>query len=252
MKENSKGFPYYDRVLPFGSPKFDKVIQLNNAGVTPPKEWNIDTSDKKKLLLNTTLTDFLESGEKLMAKLHMFFEKVAVMDNVVVIWRPHPLLEGAIKAMRPQFVEKFQQLMDYFNENHVGVLDRTADVSRAVAATDAYIGSHYSSIMGLFEVCNKPVFCFDSQNIYETENQSGRKRAKAEEVFKMNGEFDFFACHESMNYTFDDFVEDLVGERLGKVLENQKIAESGISNNLDGTCGIKVHEYIMKDLIKNG
>lgn len=43
-----------------------------------------------------------------------------------------------------------------------------------------------------------------------------------------------------MEYTF----EDLVGERLGKVLENQKIAEAGISNNLDGTCGEKVYEYI--------
>ncbi len=248
MKETSKGFPYYDRVLPLGSPKFDKVIQLNNARVAPPEEWKIDMSGKKKILLNTTVTDFLESGEKLMENLRKFFEKVSTMDEIVIIWRPHPLLEGTVKAMRPQFIEKFQQLMDYFTENQVGVLDRTPDVSRAVAATDAYVGSHYSSIMALFEVCDKPVFCFDSQKIYETESEPERKRANAEDVFKMNGEFDFFACHESMAYTFEDFVEDLVGERLGKVLENQRIAERGISNNLDGTCGIKVYEYIMKDL----
>lgn len=31
-------------------------------------------------------------------------------------------------------------------------------MSRAVAATDAYVGLYYSSIMALFEVCNKPVF----------------------------------------------------------------------------------------------
>lgn len=252
MKETCREFPYYDRVLPFGSPKFDKVIRLNNAKAAPPEEWNMDVSGKKKLLLNTTVTDFLESDEKLMAKLRSFFEKVAAMDEIIIIWRPHPLLESTVKAMRPQLIEKFRQLIEYFNENQVGVLDGTADVSRAVAATDAYVGSHYSSIMGLFEVCNKPVFCFDSQNIYEPENEPGRKRANAEDVFRMNGEFDFFACHESMEYTFDDFVEDLVGERLGKVLENQRTAESGISNNLDGTCGIKVYEYIMKDLIQNG
>lgn len=252
MKETCREFPYYDRVLPFGSPKFDKVIRLNNAKAAPPEEWNMDMSGKKKLLLNTTVTDFLESDEKLMTKLRSFFEKVAAMDEIIIIWRPHPLLESTVKAMRPQLIEKFQQLIEYFNENHVGVMDRTADVSRAVAATDAYVGSYYSSIMGLFEVCNKPVFCFDSKNIYETEDKLGRKRANAEDVFRMNGEFDFFACHESMEYTFDDFVEDLVGERLGKVLESQRIAENGISNNLDGTCGIKVYEYIMKDLIQNG
>ncbi len=252
MKETCRDFPYYDRVLPFGSPKFDKVIQLNNAKTVPPKEWNMDMNGKKKILLNTTITDFLESGEKLMAKLRKFFEKVAAMDEIVIIWRPHPLMEGTVKAMRPQFIEKYQQLVDYFTKNRVGVFDRTADVSRAVAVTDAYVGSHYSSIMGLFEVCNKPVFCFDSMNIYEPEKEPERKRVNAEDVFKMNGEFDFFACHESMEYTFEDFVEDLVGERLGKVLENQRIAEKGISNNLDGTCGMKVHEYIMKDMIQNG
>lgn len=252
MKDTAKEFPYYDRILPLGSPKFDKVIKLNDEKAAPPKEWELgDVSNKKKILLNTTLTDFLESGEMLMAKLYRFFEKVVSMDEIVIIWRPHPLLEGAVKAMRPQFVEKFQQLVDYFKDNNVGVFDKTADVSRAVAATDAYVGSHYSSIMGLFEVCNKPVFCFDSQKIFEIEKEQDRKRANAEDVFKMNGEFDYFACHETIEYTFEDFVEDLVGERLGKVLENQRIAESGISNNLDGTCGIKVHEYIMKDLVQN-
>lgn len=252
MKETCKEFPYYERVLPFGSPKFDKVIQLNNAEAALPKEWNMDMAGKKKLLLNTTVTDFLESGEELMVKLRRFFEKVSAMNEIVIIWRPHPLMEGTVKAMRPQLIDKYRQLVEDFNENHVGVFDETADVSRAVAATDAYIGSHYSSIMGLFEVCNKPVFCFDSRNIYEPENEPERKRAKAEDVFKMNSEFSFFACYESIEYTFEDFVEDLVGERLGKVLENQRIAESGISNNLDGTCGMKVYEYMMKDLTQNG
>lgn len=252
MKETCKGFPYYDRVLPFGSPKFDKVIRLNKEGVTPPEEWNMDLSNKTKLLLNTTLTDFLESGEKLMAKLHRFFEVVAQREDLVIVWRPHPLLEGAVKAMRPQFIEKYQELIDYFNDRHVGVFDRTADVSRAVVATDAYIGSHYSSIIALFEVCNKPVFRFDSQNIYDIKEMPDRKRAKAEDAFGMENEFDFFGSYESETYLFEDFVEDLMSGGLEGVLREQRIAEAGISNNLDGTCGEKVHEYIMNELIKKG
>lgn len=251
MKETCKNFPYYNRVLPFGSPKFDKVIQLNNAKAAPPEEWNVNMDGKKKLLLNTTVTDFLESGEQLMDKLRRFFEKVVSMNEVVIIWRPHPLLAGTVKAMRPQFVEKYQQLIDYFIENKVGVLDETPDISRAVAATDAYIGSHYSSIMGLFQVCNKPVFCFNSKKIIERGNEPERKRVSAEEAFKTRGEFEFFSAYECIEYTFEDFVDDLVGERLGKVLENQRLTEAKISNNLDGTCGEKVYKYIMKDLVSN-
>ncbi len=250
MKETCKEFPYYNRVLPLGSPKFDKVILLNNAKVAPPEEWNIDMNGKKKILLNTTIEDFLQNTEKLLEKLHCFFDRAAAVNDVVIIWRPHPLLESTVKAMRPQFVEKYEQLVDFFKESHAGVLDTTADISRAVAATDAYIGSSYSSVMALYEVCGKPVFCFDSQHIYVTDIEHKKKRANPEEVFKMRFEDDFFACRESEEYNFDDFVEDLVGERLGKVLENQRIAEAGISNNLDGTCGQKVHEYIMKDLIR--
>ena len=100
-------------------------------------------------------------------------------------------------------------------------------------------------------VCNKPVFCFDSKVIFEPENEPDRKRARAEDVFIMRHELSFFAGYESMEYTFEDFAEDLVGEKLGKVLENQRIAEEGISNNLDGTCGIKVYEYLMNELIQN-
>ncbi|MCM1467479.1 MAG: hypothetical protein NC086_04975, partial [Alistipes sp.] len=77
MKETCKEFPYYERVLPFGSPKFDKVIRLNNAHIDPPEEWDMDMTGKKKILLNTTVTDFLQNDESLMIKLRRFFEKVA-------------------------------------------------------------------------------------------------------------------------------------------------------------------------------
>lgn len=250
MKETCKNFPYYNRVLPFGSPLFDKVIRLHRESVTPPEEWGTDLTGKTRLLLNTTLTDFLESGEKLMEKLYRFFEVVAKKEDLVIVWRPHPLMEATVKAMRPQFIEKYQELVDYFNNNHIGVFDRTGDVSRAVAATDAYIGSYYSSIIGLFEVCDKPVFRFDSKKNYDPGFVPDRRRAAAKDAFKMNGEFDFFGSYESEEYMFEDFVEDLMNGGLEEVLQKQREAEAAIANNLDGTCGEKVHEYIMKELTK--
>lgn len=248
MKETCKEFPYYDRVLPFGSPKFDKVILMEREGIEPPSEWNMDLTGKKRLLLNTTVADFLEYGENLILKLKHFFEKALKQKNLAIIWRPHPLLEGTIKAMRPQLLDKYQELMNFFKDNQVGVLDSTADVSRAVVVSDAYIGSEYSSIIALFEVLNKPVFKFDSKEIHDSSMVSDRVRIKAEQAFKMQGEFDFFGCHESDEYMFEDFVDDLINERFGEVLVRQAVEESGISNNLDGTCGEKVHDYIMNHM----
>ena len=34
---------------------------------------------------------------------------------------------------------------------------------------------------------------------------------------------------------------------MNNVLKKQKEAEKGIANNLNGTCGEKVHEYLMKN-----
>lgn len=248
MKKSCEGQSYYERVVPLGSPKFDKVIRLMKNKPEVPKEWNIDLSGKKSLMLNTTLTDFLKNGEALMDKLYRFFDSVRNREELVIIWRPHPLMEGTVKAMRPQFVQKYQELVQYFCENGIGVFDTTGDVSTVVALSDGYIGSEYSSMVDLFEVCGKPVYLFDSQKFYDVEEQKNRVRAKAEDVFVKKHELDYFACHESEEYLFEDFADDLINGRLEQVKQRQLIAEADIAANLDGTAGEKIHEYIMKDL----
>lgn len=251
-KKSCEGQPYYDRIAPLGSPKFDKVIRLMKNKPDVPKDWNIDLSGKKSLMLNTTLTDFLKNGEALINKLYFFFNTVKDRDELVIIWRPHPLLEGTVKAMRPQFVQKYQDLVQYFCENSIGVFDTTGDVSTAVVLSDGYIGSSYSSMVDLFEVCGKPVYLFDSQKIYDAKEQRNRTRAKAEDVFVKKQELDYFACYESVEYMFEDFVDDMINGRLEQVKQNQLTAEADIAANLDGTAGEKIHEYIMNDLNGKG
>lgn len=75
-----------------GSPKFDKIIELVNNRPTAHESWNIDLTGKKALMLNTTLSDFLENGELLMNKLRYLFDVVGDYNNLVIVWRPHPLL----------------------------------------------------------------------------------------------------------------------------------------------------------------
>lgn len=48
-----------------------------------------------------------------MTRLQRFFEKTVSMNEIVIIWRQHPLPAGTVKAMRPQFIEQYQQLVDF-------------------------------------------------------------------------------------------------------------------------------------------
>ena len=60
-----------------------------------------------------------------------------------------------------------------------------------------------------------------------------------------NGEF---ARRESRYFSFEDFLDDLVHERFGDAMERQKEAMQTMAVNLDGTCGEKVHEFMMRVL----
>ena len=247
QKECFRDTSYYERILPFGSPKFDKIIGYSKNNLSLPEEWQYDFYGKKKLLLNTTIEDFLNYYGTILNKLKVFFEIVSQRHDVAIIWRPHPLLEATVKAMHPELIEKYHNLISFFNDNRIGVFDTTADVSRAVVVSDAYIGSEDSSIIALFEVCDKPVFKFDSSRIYIGNENRNRKRA--EDAFVMKDSTDYFGATESEDYMFEDFVYDLVNGKLTEVLKKQKIAEAGIAANLDGTCGKKIYDFFKNKLM---
>lgn len=161
-KESCKGAFFYNKILPFGSPKFDNVIIKSKSEPDVPIEWKPIISGKKVLMLNTTINDLLLCGETLINKLKYFFEIISKQSKVVLIWRPHPLLEATIKSMRPHLLQQYKELQDIFNKNKIGIYDMTGDVSNTVAISDCYVGSVYSSVINLFGVCGKPIFLFDN------------------------------------------------------------------------------------------
>ena len=89
--------------------------------------------------------------------------------DVILIWRPHPLMEATISSMRPELKASYDKLMIYFKQNKIGILDNTPDITNTVAISDAYIGENSSSVVNLFEVAGKPVFILDN---YTTERFS--------------------------------------------------------------------------------
>ena len=57
-----------------------------------------------------------------------------------------------------------------------------------------------------------------------------------------------FAKKESRLFPLEDFLTDIVTDNLTGVVDEQMRAMEDIAENLDGSCGQKVHEHIMKIL----
>ena len=174
FKDGFQGLPYYDKLLPLGSPKFDRVIRMNQQK-NIPKDWQPVLAGKKTVMLNTSISCFLNHGEIMLKKLKAVFECFRELQDVVLIWRPHPLIEATIKSMRPQLLEGYKELLLYFEQQSTGILDRTPDITATVAVADAYIGEAASSVVHLFGAAGKPIFILDDFITEEFQEQQKRR-----------------------------------------------------------------------------
>ncbi len=161
-KHSCLGMYYYDKILPFGSPKLDRVIRLCREDVLIPETWKPLLNGKKILMLNTSIGCFLQEGSVYLQKIKRLCEVICCQSQVALIWRPHPLLAATIRSMRPHLLAEYNSLKEYFIKNKIGVLDETPDISRAVAISDAYIGEEGTSLIYLFGAAGKPIFILNN------------------------------------------------------------------------------------------
>ncbi len=156
------GMYYYDRILPLGSPKLDQVIRLCHEGSAIPERWKPLLNGKKILMLNTSIGCLLQEGSLYLQKINNICKIMNSHEQVELLWRPHPLLAATIKAMRPDLLDEYNNLKEYFKEHKIGILDETSDISRAVAISDGYIGEESTSVVNLFGAVGKPIFILNN------------------------------------------------------------------------------------------
>lgn len=149
------------KLLPLGSPKFDRVISYQKNGVEMPVEWDKVLDGRTKFFYNTSLSALLEDTGAALKKIEYVFCCFENREDTVLIWRPHPLIESTLMSMRPQYLKWYQELVQRFCQNKIGILDKTADMSKTIALCDAYIGENASSVVDLFCALGKPIFILD-------------------------------------------------------------------------------------------
>ena len=151
-----------EKILGLGSPKFDKVLSTRKEDIVIPEDWlkilqKSDGSYKKVIFYNTSINGLLIWGEKMLTKMQAVFKVFKEnLDEVALLWRPHPLIEPTISSMRPRLWEMYEQIVKQYIEEGWGIYDDTADLNRAIALCDGYYGDG-SSIVELCQKAGKPV-----------------------------------------------------------------------------------------------
>ncbi len=144
------------------SSKFEKACNDSKEQYTLPEEWNKLIGDRKVIFYNTSLsamlTDTLQYIKKVRSVLSFFQER----EDVVLWWRPHPLMRATINSMRNDLLTIYDMVVNLYIKDGFGIYDDTSDLHRAIAYSDAYYGDR-SSVLELYKTTNKPIMI---QNIY--------------------------------------------------------------------------------------
>lgn len=150
-----------------GSPKLQKAARIREYEYTYPDEWvgktvKEDGSKKKVIFYNTSIQALLNNAERMVNKIQEVIETFKKFKNdIVLLWRPHPLMETTIRSMRPHLWEQYSEIVEGFISENIGIYDDSADLYRAISIADAYYGDQ-SSVVQLFTVAGIPVMIQNS------------------------------------------------------------------------------------------
>ncbi|HYF84377.1 MAG TPA: CDP-glycerol glycerophosphotransferase family protein [Clostridia bacterium] len=221
------------KIAALGSPKIDAVINAMKNPPEVPDEWKEKLSGKKIVLYNTSIGSMLVL-ETYMERFERFVRQIIYTEGIGLIWRPHPLLEATIKSMRPQYMERFKKLTNDIANSENAVIDKLGSAYAAISYSDGLI-SDTSSLLRQYMVTGKPVLALNL------------KSSMREERICL---FDHFSCYFlGDGVRIGNFLTMLKkGEDPNKALREEDVRRS-VANS-DGTCGEKIHKYIMSQLDK--
>jgi len=148
------------KFLTLGSPKYDKVRMDRREDHPLPPDWAERVAGRRVVLYNVTLIDALRHTEECLPKIRWVLGEFAKRDDVVLWWRPHPLLAPTLRSMRPAFAEAYDALVAEYRAAGRGIFDDTPDLHSAIAWADGYYGD-YGSVIWLMEATGKPILAQD-------------------------------------------------------------------------------------------
>lgn len=152
-----------EKLLPLGSPKFDRVMQMCRHRPEMPTAWNKFMQGKTVYFYNTSINGMLMDTKSFLKKMEYVFRCFSTRKNVCLLWRPHPLLLTTFQSMRPEFLPEYERLKTWFIRDAIGIYDDTSDIDHSIALSDVYIGDTGTSVTSLFGIACKPMFLLNNR-----------------------------------------------------------------------------------------
>jgi hypothetical protein len=164
-----------EKFVALGSAKFDKILSTKREDCALPAAWAKLTSSKKIIFYNTAISAALQDSERYLKKLRSVLNLFRSRNDVVLWWRPHPLLGATFESMRRRLTVEYRDIVAGYKREGWGIYDDTSDLHRAIAWTDAYYGD-LGSVGRLYGISGK-LICLVSYG--DESNESNRKNASA-------------------------------------------------------------------------
>lgn len=142
------------KILPLGSPKLDDVFYMNEHPPQIPMAWQEKIKDKKVILFNLSINYVLQQD---IDYIYWLFEQILANKDIVLLYRPHPLLEATFQSMRPGMYQKYTQVLHQLESSENVIIDREKEVYSAFYCSNAMI-SVQSSLIHNYMLTGKPIF----------------------------------------------------------------------------------------------
>lgn len=161
-----------DKFLPLGSPKFDKLTNAHFTLEELPLDWQKkirkpDGTRKKVIYYNSTISTALYDTEgffRMMKEFFSIFQECS--KEAVLLWRLHPLLLKTFRRLRDHAEEELLAMLEMFREAEWGILDEMPDPTMGLSISDAYYGTHNSSILTVYRKLDRPIL-FETDDVNE-------------------------------------------------------------------------------------
>lgn len=244
---------FYEKKLEvLGSPKIDKIFHLDCYSKTSEGL----AENKKIILFNSSLSGLMKNPEKWIDRLQMIFKLFKKEKEVLIWWRPHPLTCATIESMFMMYKKRYQEVVDEFIGQQIGIYDNSPDMYKAIALSDGYYGDR-SSIVQLYGITGKPILLEDFLSNFETllspENYSGeytkiyainnRDNARIHE-FLMNEKCVTLPCF--INYIISQAENQKYKERVKK--QSLCYKNSMVCN--EGNTGYRIWKFLTEEFVK--
>lgn len=161
-----------DKIIVIGSPKVDQLLKLARKKEEIienriPLDWGKKIKGKKVILFNTSISGILSNSKFAINKIRYVLRQFEKRTDVVLLWRPHPLIEATLNAMRPQLYKEYMEIKEKYISEDRGILDETENPALTALIADAYLGENSSSLVNYFGVLGKPVLYINWRNTFD-------------------------------------------------------------------------------------